>query len=1197
MDPTLLQDLLLWCRAVLSSGGTPAADDDITSLKSALSPDNLLRLLAYVVPPAPNEPLLDVLADYSRRHGADSSIDDEMALTIYCNACRRLGMQCDFEPRDHLDGSAIERVVTNVCELRAIADARDGGVPGALVRFDCAAAAARRLQAVPLSGSGHAHALTGSSSAAPVPAAPVVRLSYSEHAALYTGTLSLSVPPVGRARLWRYLLAFEPDSVVDVEASRAAASAGQRRVNEARRHAAEAPPGSIDAALMLLHTLNSPGHGLPQLRRRLVRSLARAGLPPRYRGFLWARFAGLGGHEAVAVPVVSPPAAEGAGGATTAMAASFPLIHSGGAAGHAPIYSAGSTPPLQPHNHPIAPHGWSDMCGHCRRSLADGILHAAVSEAAATAPLDTSRVDQTQRGEGGSSDSTNSSVGGPTAADITPLASPSSGPLASSVTVRGAAAAPSTAFSWAGHHRPLKCLHTLFPAFMPELMSCAESASASDGSPVLSAAMLLQQAAITAAASDSSIALAPSSGSVSASPASSPPTHHARTGHANVSAAVAADSLLRATLSSLSYYERLMLVNRQALGEAQLPPRLQQVSVLLDACCAVQSSFHSTELHGDSSGVQTSASGSSGSSSSSSSDGQIHPASSPSASAPLQNTTAGPSPSPSSTAAAAAAAVFLSYRGRTLSAAPGATVKQIDADLRRTTPHLWPLEWVRVVFSPVVEGGAATRLDSGAMRGGGEIDTHAPPELAAAAPIISSLRRTRRRGATGGSDRDVTTRDALPASSSNDVPPGAPQSSHPHNAANDASGGLDPSGQGTTYPPQPLAPQRLAPPLMSYSVGMSVRYTHAPRTGCVCVCTRLGHAAAAIAASSTVFATADGADAATSSGIPGDVTALSSSGGSIDDDSVAIDARTGPSLIAPRTPPTHTSSSAALPPPCACCVCAGRVVRGVEEERGGLAAISQSLLRSARDSNCVDDASASVAGVLPLTHDWLWSCHPTEKHGPSHPHMSTPSPAVDEGSCDGLDAPVCPTALQYQFHVTLPKGHTQLLPPPPAPAQQTQTQQPAGVNGVPTVAAASNSSEISGDSTVTSTSGVSPLSYLSKPHKWSASSFGVTLAGTPLAGGTAGAGNATPSVVGGSCDSPVSTPLAAASSQSHGGNTDNIYTASSVAAASEAAAAAAAGILSTSARVSVSEAAIRRVLLAFASHCPPLDYCQVRKAS
>lgn len=36
------------------------------------------------------------------------------------------------------------------------------------------------------------------------------------------------------------------------------------------------------------------------------------------------------------------------------------------------------------------------------------------------------------------------------------------------------------------------------------------------------------------------------------------------------------------------------------------------------------------------------------------------------------------------------------WRGRRLPAAPPATVRQIDADLRRTTPHMWPIESSRV---------------------------------------------------------------------------------------------------------------------------------------------------------------------------------------------------------------------------------------------------------------------------------------------------------------------------------------------------------------------------------------------------------------------------------------------------------------------------------------------------------------------
>lgn len=45
------------------------------------------------------------------------------------------------------------------------------------------------------------------------------------------------------------------------------------------------------------------------------------------------------------------------------------------------------------------------------------------------------------------------------------------------------------------------------------------------------------------------------------------------------------------------------------------------------------------------------------------------------------------------------------WRGRVLCAAPPATVRQIDADLRRTTPHLWPIEAARVSWAAAVAPG------------------------------------------------------------------------------------------------------------------------------------------------------------------------------------------------------------------------------------------------------------------------------------------------------------------------------------------------------------------------------------------------------------------------------------------------------------------------------------------------------------
>jgi hypothetical protein len=56
------------------------------------------------------------------------------------------------------------------------------------------------------------------------------------------------------------------------------------------------------------------------------------------------------------------------------------------------------------------------------------------------------------------------------------------------------------------------------------------------------------------------------------------------------------------------------------------------------------------------------------------------------------------------------------WRGRRLCAAPPATVRQIDADLRRTTPHLWPIEAARVSW-----GAECKKMPPGALDASGPL--------------------------------------------------------------------------------------------------------------------------------------------------------------------------------------------------------------------------------------------------------------------------------------------------------------------------------------------------------------------------------------------------------------------------------------------------------------------------------------------
>jgi hypothetical protein len=340
-SPALLQSLCLW----LVARAPPSVR--VSSLQGALQPTLLLAVLADLLPaPAPGEPSL-----------ADARGDDEALVTVYVNACRRAGLRRLFDANSHPslrggalgggDGGAFDagvaEVLRNVTELRALAEARD--------RHDLARAAAGAAADASADAGDDADAVAAADAgadadaditplllaAAGAPGAPArdaaPRLLYAEHCALFTGRLDAGVSPAGRERLWRWLLVCEPDTVHAVCAApgRAYAAAAARRVNEARRAFGASNAGAMggggaeggggaaaagarssvggggrgggssgggggggDEALMLLHALMSPGYGLVLARRRLVRALARAGLPPRLRGMLWARFAGAG---------------------------------------------------------------------------------------------------------------------------------------------------------------------------------------------------------------------------------------------------------------------------------------------------------------------------------------------------------------------------------------------------------------------------------------------------------------------------------------------------------------------------------------------------------------------------------------------------------------------------------------------------------------------------------------------------------------------------------------------------------------------------------------------------------------------------------------------------------------------------------------------------------------------------------------
>ena len=152
------------------------------SLQAAIAPSVLLDLLARTAPVA-DEPSL-----------AAASLDEDGQVTVYCNACRRLGMRFHLAPTDLLAlsgrapaeaspaGTGFTTVLANLVELAAIYRAR--GTQG-LVEADYAPWAR--------TGDTHSRAVLE----------PATRLSFAEHEALYTGLLPVTVTAAGRTRLWQ----------------------------------------------------------------------------------------------------------------------------------------------------------------------------------------------------------------------------------------------------------------------------------------------------------------------------------------------------------------------------------------------------------------------------------------------------------------------------------------------------------------------------------------------------------------------------------------------------------------------------------------------------------------------------------------------------------------------------------------------------------------------------------------------------------------------------------------------------------------------------------------------------------------------------------------------------------------------------------------------------------------------------------
>lgn len=171
-----LHQLLHWINSVLDRP-TP-----FVSLQAAIAPPVLLDLLARTVPQS-DEPSL-----------ATASLDEDGQVTVYCNACRRLGMRFNFAPTDLLElsgrapaeanppGAGFAAVLANLVELAAIFRAKSSPSP---VEADYSAWA------------------TASDAPPRGLLDPAKRLAYAEHEALYTGSLPVTVTAAGRLRLWQ----------------------------------------------------------------------------------------------------------------------------------------------------------------------------------------------------------------------------------------------------------------------------------------------------------------------------------------------------------------------------------------------------------------------------------------------------------------------------------------------------------------------------------------------------------------------------------------------------------------------------------------------------------------------------------------------------------------------------------------------------------------------------------------------------------------------------------------------------------------------------------------------------------------------------------------------------------------------------------------------------------------------------------
>lgn len=257
-----LTQLLQWINHAVKGAS-------FSSLQSAITPHALLLVLSQIVP-ATHEPSL-----------ATVSLDELGAVTVFCNACRRLGMRFLFAPADLLELSGRARLPDD--------SPAGGGFAAVLACLSELFAISRARGSADLVDA--SYAALGTAGRTP-PLDPTLRLTYAEHEALYTGVLPCTMSASARVRLWQvsisastgagavpsaslqtllllllqYVLCFEPEAVVSQACGRAAAGLAARRVSEAKRRAAAGTPDDLDACV---HALHSPGVGTLLLVREV----------------------------------------------------------------------------------------------------------------------------------------------------------------------------------------------------------------------------------------------------------------------------------------------------------------------------------------------------------------------------------------------------------------------------------------------------------------------------------------------------------------------------------------------------------------------------------------------------------------------------------------------------------------------------------------------------------------------------------------------------------------------------------------------------------------------------------------------------------------------------------------------------------------------------------------------------------------